>query len=105
MPIRLEYNVVTGPGLELLKRDVVLDKIQVEAGLPLGYTAVEYKRMFLLGQLRVEIYRESRGHVFVLFSEKDGMYRAWLTDKNKKRVTTKHYKNIERCLCWCLENS
>ena len=90
MPIRLEYNVVTGPGLELLKRDVALDKIQVEAGLPLGYTAVEYKRMFLLGQLRVEIYMENHRQVFVCLVKKMVCTKLgyWIKIKKELRQNT-----------------
>lgn len=99
-----KLRVVTGPGLELLKRDVARDKIHVALGLPVTHTAIEYKRLFLMGQIYVAIYPKKPNHVYVLFMEEDGSYVAWLLDKNNMEVTTSQYKNIERCICWCSEN-
>lgn len=92
-------RAVTGPGLELLKRDVVQGKIHIQGGLPALYTIEAYRRAFLLGQFRVEVYNEKRRRVFTLFNKETGMYGAWFLDKNKKIVTAKRYKNMERCIC------
>ena len=99
MSKREERRAVTGPGLELLKRDVLQDKIHIQGGLPALYTIEAYRRAFLLGQFRVEIYNKKRRPVFILFSKETGMCGAWFLDKNKKIVTAKRYKNIGRSIC------